>query len=324
MRSYTTSFPFFCRIFARIKQLQKLVFFMQKQPFSLVDWINASRPKTLAAAIVPVAVGSAIAYNQSVFDAIPAAVAMFCAILIQIGTNFANDYYDFKKGADTSDRIGFERLTSSGRIAPFSMLLATIATMMLAFFVGLYLVWHAGWIVLLVGVLSLIFGVAYTGGPYPLGYNGLGDLFVFIFFGFVAVMTTYYVQALSWSAETFWAALAVGALATNILVINNLRDIHTDKVTGKRTLGVIFGENVLKLEYTALTLLALSIPPHFYMVEGYDLWIFLPFLSLPLFVKLNYTVWTNRDKSQLNATLVQTAVVMTIFGLLFALGIVLD
>ena len=194
----------------------------------------------------------------------------------------------------------------------------------LAFVVGLLLVLHAGWIVLVIGVLSLIFGVAYTGGPYPLGYNGLGDLFVFLFFGIIAVMTTYYIQALEWSTVTFWAALAVGALATNILVINNLRDSEQDRRSGKRTLGVLFGDTALKLEYLALTLLAFAIPPHYFVVESFGWPVLLPFLAAPLFVYLNIQVWTVADKRRLNKTLELTAAAMTLFGVLMAAGIVLQ
>ncbi len=290
----------------------------------LENWIIASRPKTLAAAIVPVTLGSAVAWNQSLFDPIPALFALICALLIQIGTNFANDYFDFKSGADNAERIGFERVSSSGRIPAETVYKAMLISFGLAFLLGLYLVWHAGWIVLLIGILCLIFGYAYTGGPFPLGYNGLGDIFVFIFFGFVSVMTTFYVQALHWSAETFWVALAAGALSTNILVVNNLRDVETDRLSGKKTLGVIFGEKTLKLEYSLLTLLALSIPPHLYMVEGYDLWIFLPFLTIPLMLILNLKVWNFGNRASLNLVLNRTAGVMTLFGLLLSVGILLD
>jgi 1,4-dihydroxy-2-naphthoate polyprenyltransferase len=287
-------------------------------------WILAARPKTLSAALVPVLTGSAIALNDGVFDLIPAFVALFCALLIQIGTNFANDYYDFRKGTDNEKRIGFKRAVSSGLIRPEIMLRATWLIMGLAFVSGLYLVWHAGWIVLLIGVLSLICGIAYTGGPFPLGYNGLGDLFVFIFFGFVAVMTTYFVQALEWSEVTFWASLAVGALAVNILVINNLRDSDTDRLTGKRTLGVLFGDRVLRLEYTLLCALALAIPPHFFAVEGYSGWVLLPMLTIPWMGWLVRKVWLTRDKKELNSVLESTAALMAVFGLLFSLGIAIN
>lgn len=249
---------------------------------------------------------------------------MICALLIQIGTNFANDYFDFVKGSDTDERIGFRRATASGLITPEQMKMATILTMLMAFFLGLYLVWAAGWIVLLIGILSLIFGVLYTGGPFPLGYNGLGDVFVFIFFGFVAVMTTYYVNALEWSEASFWASIAVGALCVNILVVNNLRDVEQDKKSGKRTLGVLLGENALKAEYVLMAALAYAIPPHFYFVLGYDLWIFLPVIAAPLLMYYSYKVWTEDDKSNLNEMLEKTAKFMILYGFLFSFGILIN
>jgi len=290
---------------------------------NLSSWILAARPKTLPAAIIPVLVGSALAYNDGFFDFWPAFVAMFCSLVIQIGTNFANDYYDFKKGTDSEHRIGFKRATSSGLISEQAMFKATYLTMGFAFLCGIFLVWHAGWIVLLIGVLSLIFGVLYTGGPYPLGYNGLGDIFVFVFFGLVAVATTYFVQALSWSEVSFWASLSVGALATNILVINNLRDVETDVFTGKRTLGVLFGEKALKLEYLLMILIAYTIPVLLVFKFNFSLSVLLPFLSLPLFILLLKETFYFKDRKNLNNTLVKTAMGMTIFGVLFSLGIIL-
>lgn len=292
--------------------------------FTFRHWVTASRPKTLAAAVVPVLVGTSIAHNDGYFDFIPALLALICAILIQIGTNFANDYYDFIKGADTDQRIGFVRATSGGLIPAEMMLTATIITMSLAFLVGLYLVWHAGWIILLIGVLSLIFGIAYTGGPFPLGYNGLGDVFVFIFFGIIAVMTTYYVQALDWSIATFWASLAIGALSTNILVVNNLRDVPTDRISGKKTLGVLFGETTLKVEYVLLFAITIAIPPHFYFVEDYSAAVLLPLLTLPIMFKLSSQVWFFTNRSALNETLNSTAKLMALFGMLFCIGILLN
>lgn len=287
-------------------------------------WVDAARPKTLAAAFAPVLVGAAIAWYHTSFNLLNTTVALVCAFLIQIGTNFANDYFDFVKGADTEDRIGFTRATSAGLVSPKTMLNATIITMGLAFVLGLYLVWIGGWMVLLIGILSLVFGILYTGGPYPLGYNGLGDIFVFIFFGIVAVMTTYYVNALEWSEDTFWASLAVGALSTNILVINNLRDVAQDKIAGKRTLGVMFEDAALKWEYTLMVVLAFAIPPHLYFRIDYGVWVFLPFLALPIAFLLTRTVWTETHKPNLNQVLEQTAKFMALFSLLFAIGIILS
>lgn len=287
-------------------------------------WIEASRPQTLPAAVVPVIVGASLAYKADLINWGNSAIALICALLIQIGTNFANDYFDFIKGSDTEERIGFRRATASGLITPDQMKRATILTMLLAFVLGLYLVWSAGWVVLVIGILSLIFGVLYTGGPFPLGYNGLGDVFVFIFFGFVAVMTTYYVNALEWSEASFWASIAVGALCVNILVVNNLRDVEQDKKSGKRTLGVLLGENALKAEYILMAALAYAIPPHFYFVLGYDLWIFLPVLAAPLLAFYCFKVWTEEDKSNLNRMLENTAKFMILYGFLFSLGILMN
>lgn len=287
-------------------------------------WLSAARPKTLAAAIVPVLVGASLAWHDQLFRIDTTFIALFCAFTIQIGTNFANDYFDFVKGADTKDRLGFVRASASGLIKPKSMKIATIVTMLIAFIAGLYLVWIGGWIVLIIGLSSLLFGVLYTGGPYPLGYNGLGDLFVFIFFGFVAVMGTYYVNTLEWSVLSFWASIPVGALCVNILVVNNLRDIDQDRVANKRTLGVLFGEKALLTEYvTMLSISYLSLIAIYFMYS-FSFWVFLPLLSLPEAYRLTQLVLNNRDKRTLNNTLGQTARLMFLFGILFSAGFIID
>ncbi len=291
---------------------------------SLSIWIKAARPQTLPAAFVPVCIGASLAFHDQQLVWVPTIIALLCAFLIQIGTNFANDYFDFKKGADTDDRIGFERATAAGHISANSMRNATIITMGLAFLFGLFLVWHAGWAIFWIGVASLVFGVLYTGGPFPLGYNGLGDVFVFIFFGIVAVMGTYYVNALEWSNASFWASLSVGALATNILVVNNLRDVEQDKVAGKNTLGVLFGEQSLRWEYLLMLLLALAIPLHFYVQLDYSMVIFLPYLTIPGGFYLLHKVWFEDDKRTFNKLLKQTAQFMTLFGILFSVGIIVN
>lgn len=293
-------------------------------PSKFETWIEAARPKTLAAAFVPVVVGSAIAYNHNSFDWLPSSVALLCAFLIQIGTNFANDYFDFVKGADTEERVGFKRATSEGLISADEMKKATVYTMALAFLFGLYLVWHAGWIILALGIASLVFGVLYTGGPFPLGYNGLGDLFVFIFFGIVAVMGTYYVNALEWSADSFWASLAIGALSVNILVVNNLRDVEQDGPAGKNTLGVLLGEDALRWEYLLMVLIAVLTPCYLYLYLSYSAFIFLPFATIPFAIYLLRVIWTEKEKSKLNKTLEQTAQFMTLFGILLSAGIILS
>jgi len=290
----------------------------------ILIWLRASRPQTLAAALIPVMVGVSIAYSDDYFRWDISLVVLLCAMLLQIGINFANDYYDFVKGADNDERIGFVRATSAGLVTPNAMLKATIFTMSTAFLVGLYLVSVGGWIVLLIGLLSILFGVLYTGGPFPLGYNGLGDLFVFIFFGIVAVMGTYYVHALQWSSFTFWASLPVGALAVNILVVNNLRDVHQDILSGKRTLGVLLGEKALKWEYTFLLLLAYTVPLILLTFSEISLWILLPLLSIPLSIPLLNQIWNHDDKRTLNRTLERTAQFMVLYGVLFSIGILLN
>lgn len=287
-------------------------------------WWEAARPRTLAAAFVPVLIGASLAYNDGNLDIAITFVALIAATLIQIGTNFANDYFDNETGADNDERIGFTRVTSQGLVTPGIMLAATLGTMGAAFLVGLYLVWHAGWVILVIGLLAIFFGLTYTGGPFPLGYNGLGDIFVFIFFGVIAVMATYYVNVLEWSVDSFWASLAVGGLSTSILIINNLRDIEQDKLAGKRTIGVIFGENALRWEYTVMILLAFAIPPHMYYRLEYTWPILFPLASLPLGALLVHRIWTVKDKARFNLFLERTAQFMTLFGILYAFGIVLS
>jgi 1,4-dihydroxy-2-naphthoate polyprenyltransferase len=289
---------------------------------NLTAWVEAARLRTLPAAFSPVLIGAALACSDSGFSLLITTLAVTCALLIQIGTNFANDYYDFLKGADTAERVGFSRATSAGLIKPQTMRNATWLVMGLAFFTGLYLVWVGGWVILAIGILSIMFGIAYTGGPYPLAYNGLGDLFVFLFFGFVAVMGTYYVNTLTLSAETFWASLAMGALTTSILVVNNLRDTTTDRVVGKRTLGIIFGDRFLKIEYLFLLALAFAIPPHFRFRLDYGDIVLLPMLMLPLAIVLALKVWRNSEKKKLNKVLAQTAGLLLLFSILFAAGII--
>ena len=286
-------------------------------------WLRAARPQTLAAAFVPVLIGASLAYHDQLFRIDTTLVALFCAFAIQIGTNFANDYFDFLKGADTPDRIGFERATSAGLVKAKTMRNATIITLLIAFLAGLYLVWIGGWVIFLIGILSLLFGVLYTGGPYPLGYNGLGDIFVFIFFGIIAVMGTYYVNALEWSQVSFIASLPIGALCVNILVVNNLRDVEQDAISGKRTLGVLLGEKALKWEYFLMLLIAVIVPLWMFVFNSYSLIILLPLLSIPAAVLLLNQVVNHTEKRSLNSTLERTAQYMTLYGVLFAIGIIL-
>jgi 1,4-dihydroxy-2-naphthoate octaprenyltransferase len=223
-------------------------------------WLAAMRPRTLPAAISPVVVGSALAWHAGAFDAVAAVFCLAFALLVQIGANFANDYYDFVRGADTGERVGPRRAVVAGLVAPATMKLAMWLAFGLAFCSGLALIAWGGWWLVAIGATSILSGLAYTGGPYPLGYHGLGDVFVFVFFGLVAVCATFYVQAGPVDAGVMLAAVAVGALATNILVANNYRDAATDARAGKRTLVVRFGRRFARWQF-ALALGIAAVTP---------------------------------------------------------------
>jgi 1,4-dihydroxy-2-naphthoate octaprenyltransferase len=213
----------------------------------------------LPAAVAPVLAGSALAWREGAFKGPAALACLGFALLVQIGANFANDYYDFIKGADTAERVGPRRAVASGLVAPAVMRMAMWLVFALAFAVGLTLLRFGGWPLLVVGVVSIVCGVAYTGGPFPLGYHGLGDAFVFIFFGLVAVSVTYFVQAGHISREALLAGAAIGALATNILLVNNYRDVETDAKAGKRTLVVRFGKSYARAQFAAAHGVALAV-----------------------------------------------------------------
>ncbi len=285
------------------------------------SWILASRPKTLPAAAVPVLVGTALAANNNKFKLDAALVALICSLLIQIATNFVNDLYDFLKGTDKKDRSGPLRVLASGLISVSEMKTGIILTFGLAFLLGLYLVYIGGAFILLIGVLSIFAGIAYTAGPYPLAYNGLGDIFVFLFFGVVGTVGTYYVQTLQITSTAFWASIPVGALITNILVVNNYRDTDEDRIAGKRTLAVIFGKSFARYQYIFLLAISyISILIIFFQLKNY--WIFLPIVTIPVAVKLVKMLYKLEGK-ELNKTLELTAKFSALFGFLFSLGILL-
>jgi 1,4-dihydroxy-2-naphthoate octaprenyltransferase len=201
-------------------------------------WVMASRPRTLLAAVVPVMVGSALAIYENSFNFIYSFVALLCSLLIQVGTNFTNDLYDYLKGADTENRKGPQRVMASGFVTVKEMEVAVFLTFILAFFLGMYLVYTSGILILIIGIVSIIAGLAYTAGPYPLAYNGLGDIFVFIFFGIVGTMGTHFLHSHEVTMLAFIISLPVGALITNILVVNNFRDMEEDKTSNKYTLNL--------------------------------------------------------------------------------------
>ncbi|MCE9616468.1 MAG: 1,4-dihydroxy-2-naphthoate polyprenyltransferase [Lentisphaerae bacterium] len=285
-------------------------------------WLHAARPKTLWAAFAPVLIGSAMAYADGAFDAPVALAVLLGAFLIQIGTNFANDYGDFLKGADAHDRQGPLRLTQAGIVSPRTMLLATVLTFAAALGVSLALISRAGWPVLLVGVLSIASGVLYTIGPKPLGYLGLGDLFVLVFFGPVAVGGTYYVQALKCPAPVLVSGLAPGLLAVAILVVNNLRDAPGDAKAGKRTLVVRFGRTFGRVEYLACVLIAtLVVPVLLSAWPGVERrGVLLAMAALTALLRPMRIVDTSEVPAALNPVLGATARGLLVYSVLFAIG----
>lgn len=285
-------------------------------------WIMASRPRTLTAAIVPVVVGTAVAVRDRAFNPWVALAALFSAVMIQIGTNLANDLFDFKKGADTHTRLGPTRVTSAGLLTPGEVEIGMWVVFGLAAASGLYVVVVGGWPILVIGVASILAGIAYTAGPFPLGYNGLGDLAVFIFFGLVAVMGTYYAQARAMTLDAGLAAVPVGVLTTAILVVNNVRDADTDREAGKRTVAVLLGRGAARAEYAVLLALAYAIPLALWLLRGASAWALLPLLTLPVAVPLARVVITTEGPA-LNRALTGTAQLLALYGVLFALGIVL-
>lgn len=285
-------------------------------------WILASRPRTLLAAIVPVVVGTAIAIHNNKFDYVASIFALLCSLLIQIGTNFTNDLFDFLKGTDKKERLGPARAVASGMLSISEMKTGVVFAFGLAFLLGLYLVYSAGWNVLLIGAASILAGIAYTAGPFPLAYNGLGDIFVFLFFGFVGTVGTYYVQAHEVSTLVFWASVPVGALITNVLVINNFRDRDEDKENGKNTLAVILGARFAQIQYLVFLIISYAVLFLVYITFKQSFFVFLPLLSLPLSIKLVRMIYTLKGKD-LNKTLELTAKLSGIYGLLFAIGILI-
>lgn len=290
-------------------------------PGSLGAWVLASRPKTLPAALAPVLVGTACAHAASGFRPGPAAAALAGALLLQVGANLANDLFDCEKGADTPERLGPTRAVQTGLLSPSAVRAGMVVVFTLATLVGLYLAWVAGWPVVAIGVCSIAAAVAYTGGPYPLGYHGLGDVFVFVFFGLVAVAGTAFVQVGEVPTLAWWAAVPVGCLATAILVVNNLRDIDTDAAAGKRTLAVRLGRRGSAVEYAALLLAAFAVPPALVGAGSLGAAGLLPLAALPLAVSRTRRVAEDQGAA-LNASLAGTARLLLVFSLLLGLGIV--
>ncbi len=288
----------------------------------LANWIAASRPKTLPAAIAPILVGASEAARHNEIDAWPVFICLAFALLIQIATNMANDYFDYIRGADTEERLGPERLVSSGKIPPKTMLIVAVGLFALAFCVGLTMVSYRGSEMLVVGILAIVFGYAYTGGPYPLAYHGLGDVFVIVFFGIVATVGTYYVIVGEVLFNVYLLGLSLGLLANNILVVNNYRDLETDEAAGKRTLVVRFGKGFARGQYL-FQLLAAYLCVSLYIGITRNFWVSIVLLTIPLGTGLTVD-FRKTEGTALNPLLGKTARLLLLFSVLLAGGIFLS
>jgi len=287
-------------------------------------WLVAARPRTLPAAIAPVLVGTALAGTEDVFKPLRFAAALVGSIFIQIGTNLANDYSDARRGADTEDRLGPVRVTAGGLMPPRRVLVGTWVAFGIAVAAGSYLAAVAGWELLVVGVVSIAAGVLYTGGPRPYGYEGLGELFVFVFFGLVAVGGSYFVQVEDLRWEAVALGVPVGLLAAAILVVNNVRDVETDRRAGKRTLAVRLGRERAVGVFAAMLVLAFTSVPVIATLGDLDAWVLLALLSLPLALPLGQTLARRRDGPSLNKLLADTGRLLAVFSLLLAAGLLLS
>ncbi len=282
-------------------------------------WWTGLRVASLSASVVPVLVGTAAARPGHLNHPLAFVAALLASMLIQTGTNFSNDVFDYRSGADSASRLGPARLILSGAITPREALLAAGAAFGAAALLGLYLITVGGWPILIIGVASIVAGVVYTGGPWPVGYHGLGDLFTFVFFGLAGVIGSAYLQILTVTPVVVLAALPVGFLITAILVVNNLRDIATDRAVGKMTLAVRLGPGATRGEYGALVGLSYLVPLAL-VVAGRSPAVFLPLLTLPLAVRAVDRIRRLQGPA-LNALLRGTGQLNLVFGVLLAAGL---
>jgi 1,4-dihydroxy-2-naphthoate octaprenyltransferase len=288
---------------------------------SFAVWIQAARPKTLSAAAAPVLVGAGLAHAHGAFALLPVVAAFLGAILIQIGTNLANDYYDFMRGGDSPQRVGPVRVTQAGLIPAAHVWRGMVAVLTAAALVGVYLVFVGGWPIVWIGLASLVCAVAYTGGPYPLAYHGLGDPFVFLFFGLIAVGGTYWVQALLIPGDVLLAGAGMGALSTAILVANNVRDLVSDTVVGKRTLAVRLGRNGSRVEYVLLISGGLIVPVLGVAVYEWPVAALVALAAGAVAVPPLVLMMTKDEPRELIPALAGTARVVGVYGLLLAAGL---
>ena len=290
-------------------------------PSGLRIWLMAARVRTLPAAVAPVLVGTSLAVERGIFRPGAFVAALLGSIFIQVGTNLANDYSDARRGADAEDRVGPVRVTAGGLVPPRQVLVATYVTFGLAVVCGLYLVLVAGIELLIVGVASIAAGVLYTGGPKPYGYEGLGEVFVFLFFGIVAVTGSSFAQLEAWPWEAFVLAVPVGLLAAAILVVNNVRDIDSDRRAAKRTLAVRLGRERGRTIYALMVYGAYLLAPVPWLLGALSPWLALPWLTLPFAVALVRTVREHADGPTLNDMLAKTGMLQLAFCLLLGTGV---
>jgi 1,4-dihydroxy-2-naphthoate octaprenyltransferase len=284
----------------------------------------AARPRTLPAAVAPVLVGTALAGFAHIFHPLRFVAALIGAIFIQVGTNLSNDYSDARRGADADDRLGPVRVTAGGLVPPRQVLVATYASFAIAVLAGAYLIAVAGWALLLVGLASILAGVLYTGGPRPYGYEGLGEVFVFLFFGIVAVAGSFFVQVKALHWEAFALAVPVGLLAAAILVVNNVRDIDSDRRAGKRTLAVRLGRDRTRALFATVVYVAYLLAPITWLLGPTSAWVMLPWLTLPLAAGVVRVVRNQTDGPSLNGALAQSGILQLAFCMLLSAGLLLS
>lgn len=280
----------------------------------------AIRPRTLPAAAAGVVMGSALAWRDGFFRTDAALACLLTALLLQIGSNLANDVFDFERGTDTPERSGPLRVTQAGLLTPLQVKAGMAVVFGLAALFGLYLALLGGWPIIVIGIAAILSAIAYTGGPFPLSYYGLGDVFVFIFFGLASVAGTYYVQSAFVSAAAWWMTIPPGLIITAILVVNNLRDLENDRKAGKRTLAVILGEQATRAQYLVCILVAYLVLPVAAVIGLVPWTSLLTWLSLPLALRATRIVFTQTGRP-LNAALAGTGQTALLFSILFWLGL---
>jgi 1,4-dihydroxy-2-naphthoate polyprenyltransferase len=285
-------------------------------------WLLAIRPKTLPAAASPVILASTLAFIDGMFDLLPSLAALLGALFLQIGSNLANDLYDFRRGADAGERLGPTRVTQAGILTPGQVRRGMIIVFGITVIIGVYLIWHAGWPILVIGIAAILSAIAYTGGPFPLGYHGLGDVFVFVFFGLAATAGTYFVQAGTVSLLAWCMGACMGLLIVAILVVNNLRDIESDRVAGKRTLAVRMGVKATRLEYLLCIVGAYLIPLTLWLLGALPLAGLFVYLSIPLAWRCLRSMYSQSGR-ELNRTLAATGLLSLVYALTFSLGLFL-